>query len=50
MVSALAAVTTVTAVARATVKTMAATMIVGGTNNNQLKAAVEETVAGQQRW
>ncbi len=50
MVTATAARTKVTRVAVVAVKTMVATAIVRGTNNNQLKAAAEETAAAQQRW
>ncbi len=43
MVTAMAAATMATMVAVAAAKTTAATAMAGGTDNNQLKAAVEET-------
>ncbi len=49
MVIAMAAGRMVTMVAVEAAKAMAATAIVGGTNNNQLKAAAEAT-AVQRRW
>ncbi len=43
MVTALAAATTATTVAATAAKTTAATLMVGGTGKNQLKASAEET-------
>ncbi len=44
MVTAMAAATAATIAAVAVMETMVATVMVGGTDNNQLKGAVEETM------